>query len=73
MRDRQWPEVIEIRLWYLGNTINNLLGLSDSEEEFSDYSDSDSDNRPEIVFHNQNLIHTISSSDSESSESDIDR
>ena len=70
---RQWPEVIEIRLWYLGNTINNLLGLSDSEEEYSDYSDSDSDDRPVIVFHNQNLIHTISSSDSESSESDIDR
>ena len=70
---RRWPEVIELRLWYQGNTVNNLLGLSDSEEEFSDYSDSDSDNRPVIVFHDRNLIHTISSSDSESSESDIDR
>ena len=70
---RRWPEVIEIRLWYQGNTVNNLLGLSDSEEEFSDYSDSDSDNQPVIVFHNRHLITTISSSDSESSESDIDR
>ena len=70
---RQWPEVTEIKLWHLGNTVNNLLGLSESEEEYSDYSDSDSDNRLVIVFHNQHLIHTVSSSDSESSESDIDR
>ena len=66
---RQWPEVTEVKLWHLGN-INNLLGLSESEEE---YSDSDSDNQLVIVFHNQHLIHTVSSSDSESSESEIDR
>ena len=70
---RQWPEVTEVKLWHLGNTINNLLGLSESEEEYSDYSDSDSDNQLVIVFHNQHLIHTVSSSDSESSESEIDR
>ena len=60
---RKWPEVREFKLWHLG-TVNDILGNSESEEESTD-------SQLVIVFHNQELIDTVSS-DSDSTGSDLD-
>ena len=56
-------EVREFKLWHLG-TVNDILGNSESEEESTD-------SQLVIVFHNQELIDTVSS-DSDSTGSDLD-